>query len=249
LDVVKLLLADKRVDPSADDQLAIRMACEDGQLEVVKLLLADERVDPSVSNSCTILGACAHGHTEIAQLLLADKRVDPSENHSFRFACSYDHPAIVKLLLADERIDVSADSEFALQEASRCDYVEVARLLLSDRRVDPLSVSQLTSYAHLNRVILSLHLLRRSVRIDFQTQASTFTDELDYTLFVADIEKIESQRKALLDAQLLVSDLSALCLEYVPDLFCHLDVENSSLIDPNSNSKFPRFSFSSLSSL
>ena len=42
---VKLLLADPRVDPSDDDNFAIRLASNYGQTEVVKLLLADPRVD------------------------------------------------------------------------------------------------------------------------------------------------------------------------------------------------------------
>jgi hypothetical protein len=45
--VVKLLLSDKRVDPSAADNYAIRYASKKGHYDVVELLLADERVDPS----------------------------------------------------------------------------------------------------------------------------------------------------------------------------------------------------------
>ena len=43
LKVVKLLLADESVDPSAVNNVAIGDASEDGYSEVVKLLLADER--------------------------------------------------------------------------------------------------------------------------------------------------------------------------------------------------------------
>jgi hypothetical protein len=43
-DVVKLLLADSRVDPTADDNYAIKKASEKGHTDVVKLLLADPRV-------------------------------------------------------------------------------------------------------------------------------------------------------------------------------------------------------------
>jgi hypothetical protein len=43
---------------------------------------------------------------------------------------------------------------------------------------------------------------------------------------LANVEQIESQRNAWLDARLLVSHVSV--LQYVPDLFCHLDAEVSS---------------------
>jgi hypothetical protein len=105
--------------------------------------------------------------------------------------------------------------------------------------------------------VLSLFVLRRSFRLDLQ-----LLEGKNPNLFctfgcrsvLADVEKIEAQRKAFLDGHLLVSDLSALCLEYVPDLFCHLDDEPelSSSIDPKSNAEFLfplHFSLSTLSTL
>lgn len=71
---VKLLLADSRVDPTADNNLAIQVASENGNAEVVKLLLADSRVDPTVDNNFAIRIASEHGHTEVVKLLLAHTR-------------------------------------------------------------------------------------------------------------------------------------------------------------------------------
>src|SRR3989304_6063778 len=50
IEIVELLLADHRVDPSANDNHAIRLASSKGHDKVVKLLLADSRVDPSSDN-------------------------------------------------------------------------------------------------------------------------------------------------------------------------------------------------------
>jgi len=47
-DVVRVLLSDPRVDPSADDNAALRSASEFGHTDVVKMLLADARVAPRV---------------------------------------------------------------------------------------------------------------------------------------------------------------------------------------------------------
>ena len=47
-EVVRELLKDSRVDPSAYDNSAIRGASMNGRLEVVRELLKDNRVDPSV---------------------------------------------------------------------------------------------------------------------------------------------------------------------------------------------------------
>jgi hypothetical protein len=54
VEVVKLLLNDPRVDPSAYNNDAIRWASKYGHVEVVKLLLNDPRVDPSVANNYAI---------------------------------------------------------------------------------------------------------------------------------------------------------------------------------------------------
>ena len=44
VDSVKLLLEDPKVDPSADNNFAVKLASWYAHLEVVKILLADERV-------------------------------------------------------------------------------------------------------------------------------------------------------------------------------------------------------------
>jgi hypothetical protein len=95
---------------------------------------------------------------------------------------------------------------------------------------------------------LALLSLRRSFRLEVVEKRQELSSCLGWDSFavVAEIEVIESQRKAWLDLHLL-SDLSQMCLEYVPDFFCCLDVEVSSLIP--TSSRFPRFSFSCLSSL
>ena len=76
LEVVKLLLADSRVNPAALNNKAIQWAAEEGQTEVVKVLLADSRVDPAANNSRIIGKAAKNYHSAVVKLLLADSRVD-----------------------------------------------------------------------------------------------------------------------------------------------------------------------------
>jgi hypothetical protein len=44
-----MLLQDNRVDPSEDDNYAIRFAHQNGYKEIVDMLLKDSRVDPSAA--------------------------------------------------------------------------------------------------------------------------------------------------------------------------------------------------------
>ena len=70
LEVVKLLLANDKVDPGADSNYAIKWASNYGHLEVVKLLLANDKVDPSADNNSAILSAYQKGHLEVVKLLI-----------------------------------------------------------------------------------------------------------------------------------------------------------------------------------
>jgi hypothetical protein len=69
LELVERLLKDSCVDPSADNNYAIRLASEKGHLAVVDRLLQDSRVNPSDNDNKAIKHAEARGFTEIVELL------------------------------------------------------------------------------------------------------------------------------------------------------------------------------------
>lgn len=136
---MRVLLADPRIDPSADANCAIRFAVENGRTETLKLLLADPRVDPSDKNNAAIRFASAFGHTETVKLLLSDPRVDPTDtnNAAIRFASHNGRTETVALLLADPRVDPAANFNQAIRMAAFNGHTEAAALLLADPRVDP----------------------------------------------------------------------------------------------------------------
>jgi hypothetical protein len=76
LAIVERLLEDDRVDPSADDNYAVRLAAQNGHLAVVERLLQDERVDPSADNNDAVRMAARNGHLAVVDRLLEDDRVD-----------------------------------------------------------------------------------------------------------------------------------------------------------------------------
>ena len=83
VEVVKLLLNDPRVDPSADNNDTIRWASLFGNVEVVKLLLNDPRVDPSADNNDAICLASNNRPFEVFKLLLNDPRLNPSSGKNY----------------------------------------------------------------------------------------------------------------------------------------------------------------------
>ena len=58
------MLADKRVDPSVIDDLAIRVAAQNSHIECLRLPIGDSRVDPSANENIAIRIAAKNGHKE-----------------------------------------------------------------------------------------------------------------------------------------------------------------------------------------
>jgi hypothetical protein len=141
--IVKLLLADPRVDPAAENNWAIRNTSFYGHASVVKLLLADLRVDPAAINNDAIRDASDNGHAGVVKLLMADPRVDPAAgtNYAIEFSSRYGHESVVKLLLTDPRVNPAAENNWAIRNASANGYAGVVKLLLGDPRVDPAAFS------------------------------------------------------------------------------------------------------------
>jgi hypothetical protein len=108
--MVELLLLDGRVDPSTENNSALRWASAQGHTSVVKMLLADTRCDATADNNYAIRWACAHGHADVVRELLLVPSVDPSadNNRAMRTACQAGHKEVVQLLLSDKRTNTNA---------------------------------------------------------------------------------------------------------------------------------------------
>ncbi|KAJ2991118.1 hypothetical protein HDV02_003945 [Globomyces sp. JEL0801] len=171
-DIVQTLIEDKRVDPSAEDNHAIRCACSDGLTEIVKILLKDERVNPSALDNAAFICACLIGHTEIVKMMLKDKRVNPSanENMAIRVASYGAQTNIVHLLLKDQRVDPSADHNYVIRRAFDHGHIDTVKMLLKDERVDFSSMDGYSmGWGYRNHIPQKLY---RSHDIDFVTYST-----------------------------------------------------------------------------
>ncbi len=103
LDEINILLADPLIDPSINNNFAMRWASANGHASIVKQLLTDPRVDPSVLDNWAIRWAAMRGHYDVVDLLLDDPRVDPRDdnNAAVQLAYSNRHLDVVYLLLED----------------------------------------------------------------------------------------------------------------------------------------------------
>jgi len=133
--VAKRLLEEARVDPSVQNNHAVRLAAETGHTAIVALLLEDLRVDPVDDSICL---ASRNGHEGVVKLLLQDSRVDPSvlNNAALCLAAHNGRTAVVKLLLQDGRANPAARDNAAICAAAHYGHSSVVKLLLEDSRVD-----------------------------------------------------------------------------------------------------------------
>src|SRR5262249_28628481 len=118
-----------RVDPTADDNFAFRMASENGLIEVVKLLLTCPGVNPAVEDNYAIRKAATHGHLKIVELLftLNTLNLTCENNMALRIALETSHHAFVKLLFANH-----LDTNFsAFQIAASHGYTAIVKFFLT----------------------------------------------------------------------------------------------------------------------
>jgi hypothetical protein len=73
--IICLLLADVRLNPADDDNMAIRHAVLRNKLDAVQVLMTDKRVDPSARNNWSLWYAWQSDYKAIARILLTDLRV------------------------------------------------------------------------------------------------------------------------------------------------------------------------------
>lgn len=74
--VVQLLLADPRVDASADGNSALKCAACEGRLAILDRLLADPRVDAACDDLEALRGAAKGGRSRVVDRLLAEPAVE-----------------------------------------------------------------------------------------------------------------------------------------------------------------------------
>ena len=85
------ILLEHGIDPSAQDNFAIKSASEEGHTDVVRLLVGQNNINPSANDNYAIRVASQEGHTDIVRLLLEQDEVDPSADAHLTMLLSDHH--------------------------------------------------------------------------------------------------------------------------------------------------------------
>lgn len=71
---VKRLIASQRVDPAAEDNIALKLACSQGKNEIAQLLMMFKDVDPAVEDKVCLTIAVQSGNLDLIEMLLENIR-------------------------------------------------------------------------------------------------------------------------------------------------------------------------------
>ncbi len=137
-DVIQILVQEFNVDPSYQDNQAIKWAAQCGHEAVVKFLLEDFRVNPYKDYNHGIIWASQCGYKYLVKFLLKDLSINPGidNNQAIIEAVWFNQLEIVKLLLDDSRINPADQSNQALIFAAQNGNLEIVKLLIKHPKVD-----------------------------------------------------------------------------------------------------------------
>jgi len=140
VEVVKMVILNEHIDPSSENNYAVRRAVEFGYTDVVGRLLKDNRIYFSAVRGDVVFRlAIRYGRVEILRRFI-NVINEPLDG----FGC-YDAIAdavvwnqldVLKFLISCNYDPSGRDNE-AIQTAAKNNRVEMAKLLLADKRVDP----------------------------------------------------------------------------------------------------------------
>lgn len=193
LEIVKILLDDKRIDPSIKNNKAILVAVENDNFPMIMLLLTDTRVDPSDQNDKSLVLACTNGNYDIVKILLEDTRVNPANcnNYAIKIASENGNIDIVKLLLLDKRVDVSNNNYYAVLIAYSNNYIEIVKLLLQKINMNNITNRQIIKIAIEVGIEVGTDVGTDTVT-DIDTDTDTISPKIDnnYCTHISEITKI-----------------------------------------------------------
>lgn len=138
IELVKLFLADPRVDPMAHGNEALIYALRYNRPDIMKLLLEVSKFEPVIYNEAfeTMIEL---GFVELARLFIEDAQIAPvlDYNDSIGIAICEDRFHIVQMMLVGSYFDPAAGNNYAIRYAAKLGHLKIVKLLMKDPRVDP----------------------------------------------------------------------------------------------------------------
>jgi hypothetical protein len=135
LNEIKIILKDKNIDVSFEDNWAINNAVNNNSIEIVELLLEHSTFN-ALDNLLPLNIASTKGYVEIIKLFINDGRIiTSSSNYSLLNSVENGHFDIVEILLKSKNIDPTHNENHAIELALKNKEYDIVGLLWNDTRV------------------------------------------------------------------------------------------------------------------
>ncbi len=158
LEMVRVLLADPKIDPCCNQNEPLRTAVITGNLKISKILIEDPRVKVCGQNRHMLIRlAVSKCSVKMVKLILQFPEVDPAgvvedptitnakkltvNPTTFDIAVSKGSLEIIQLLLADERTNSQYYTGYTIAIALRMNKFDIARTLLNDEKTTVIDAS------------------------------------------------------------------------------------------------------------
>lgn len=142
-----LLLENKKLDPSIDDNNIIKIASKYKCTDIIEKLLKHRRTDVNADDNYVFRAAIVKNNVELVKILLKDKKVKlntyESDNDLVVVAVKNNNTEILKILLEEQwdptghkRIDPTIDNNLPFRTAVKESYIDIVKILMDDKRIN-----------------------------------------------------------------------------------------------------------------
>lgn len=138
-DVVRMMLRDRRTDPSHCNNYAISLAAEEGHADIVRLLLQDHRTDPFAKDPNEHLFAPSDTRFQVARR----PQLSSDFTRAANYAAKNGHVEVLKVFMEDVRFDFYRMFSLAVYSICQSGHMDALRFVLQDPRV-----SHASAYSH-----------------------------------------------------------------------------------------------------
>lgn len=179
LDIVELLLKDKRIDLSFDMSRALHDTCAYGLLDVFKVLLADDRSDLDEDIHNAVVDACGTRHHDMVIYALDNKDINCyiHYNDLFTAACRYDQVEVVEKIIELNKIDLSNITHDTVCSSNAAYSVRVIEAIICTGESTICIESLFSASLELNRRVIAKYLIDNKL-IDFAHKKGVYYDSI-----------------------------------------------------------------------
>jgi len=137
LKCVRMFLENPKLDPSENDNYALKTTIQNKRMKLLKLLLEDDRIKIDDEREDLLILGVKDDDLKLVKIALGAGKKKLEGADAFIYACQLNRIDALRLILKYTLANPGVNSNFALQESIKFGHLDIVKNLLKDKRVDP----------------------------------------------------------------------------------------------------------------